>query len=536
MRPILTVLAVAASLVGASASLAAPPKLNFLFPAGAQRGQAVEVTATGSFDVWPVSAWVDRPGVTVTAKPDKGQLTINVAADAEPGPVWIRLHNREGATALKPFFIGSLPEVLEAEPNDDPAKPQVLQSATVISGRLGKREDVDLYAIPLRRGDTLVASLVANFRLGSGVDCVLQVCSPQRFILDQNDDAVGIDPRIVFQAPADGVYLVRVFGFPETPDSSIAFAGNDAFVYRLTLTTGPFVDHCLPLAVTRGQPTEMVLSGSNIPSADQRFTVPGASTSWLQVARGQIAPAFRIPVIDGPSLVEASDTRRDKPQAVTLPATITGVLAEARDEDAYVFSGRKGEAVSFELESDSLGFLLDGVLTVVDAAGKVLAEADDAQRNRDPRLTFTPAADGEYRIVVGDVYGHGGPRYVYRLTARPPTPSYTLQAPGDTFAVKPGETVELTLAVNRQDGFAREIEISAVGLPAGVSAEPVKSLASGDTQKSVKLVLKASSDAQSGSFRLQGRAVGEPPLERLAELKDAPPEVADAWVSILRNP
>ena len=42
--------------------------------------------------------------------------------------------------------------------------------------------------------------------------------------------------------------------------------------YRLTLTTGGFVDHTLPLAVQAGQPAEVALFGWNLPSAAAKVT------------------------------------------------------------------------------------------------------------------------------------------------------------------------------------------------------------------------------------------------------------------------
>ena len=64
----------------------------------------------------------------------------------------------------------------------------------------------------------------------------------------------GIDPQIVFAVPKDGTYLVRTFGFPAVPDAAIRFTGSDVCIYRLTLTTGGFVDHAYPLAVARASP------------------------------------------------------------------------------------------------------------------------------------------------------------------------------------------------------------------------------------------------------------------------------------------
>ena len=113
---------------------------------------------------------------------------------------------------------------------------------------------MDGFAVNLSRGQTLVASVEAARHLGSPMDAVLQVVSTDGFVLAQNDDDVGRDPRIVFEAPAAGTYIVRLFAFPATPDSSIRFAGGSAFVYRLTLTTGGFLDYAFPLAVGRDGP------------------------------------------------------------------------------------------------------------------------------------------------------------------------------------------------------------------------------------------------------------------------------------------
>jgi hypothetical protein len=154
--------------------------------------------------------------------------------------------------------------------------------------------------VTLKQGETLVASLAANSLLGSPVDAVLQVCElverkpladakPQReaFALEQNHDAVGLDPRVAFKAPSDGAYLVRVFGFPSQPDSNIAFAGGDNFVYRLTLTTGPYIAAALPLAVEAGQQREVQLIGWNLPESLQRAT-PASSVAFHAEAAGSV--------------------------------------------------------------------------------------------------------------------------------------------------------------------------------------------------------------------------------------------------------
>src|SRR5262249_59121116 len=122
---------------------------------------------------------------------------------------------------------------------------------------LGKDGDVDVFAVELKKGQTLVASVMAHTVLRSPMDGVLQILSVDGFLLAQDDDFHGLDPQIVFPVPKDGRYLVRVFAFPQVPTAAIKFAGGDKFIYRLTLTTGPFADYAFPLAVSRAAPGDL---------------------------------------------------------------------------------------------------------------------------------------------------------------------------------------------------------------------------------------------------------------------------------------
>src|SRR5438552_2362245 len=109
MTPTRAALLVAALLPAAVA--AAPPSVTYLYPAGARRGTTVEVTAAGNFERWPVRAWADRRGVEVRPAKDPGKLSVTVAADVVPGVCWVRLYDEQGASAPRPFLIGTLPEV-----------------------------------------------------------------------------------------------------------------------------------------------------------------------------------------------------------------------------------------------------------------------------------------------------------------------------------------------------------------------------------------------------------------------------------------
>src|SRR3954468_10219925 len=133
-------------------SLSAPPAVTYFYPAGGQRGTTVEVTSAGTLDHWPVQVWASDKAITATAGKDKGKLSISIAADALPGVHWLRLHDDQGASTLRPFVVGLLPDVAEKEPNDEPAKAQSVATPAVVNGRLEKPGDVDVFAVQLKKG------------------------------------------------------------------------------------------------------------------------------------------------------------------------------------------------------------------------------------------------------------------------------------------------------------------------------------------------------------------------------------------------
>ncbi len=512
---------------------AAGPEVKSLLPSGGQRGATVAVTASGNFPKWPVQAWVDRPGVTVTAAADKGKLSAAVAADAAPGVYWIRLHDADAAAAVRPFIVGTLAEVVEQEPNNTPATAQTVGTSTVVNGRLGSAGDADLFAVPLAKGQTLVAALEAHETLGSPFDGVLQIVGPRGNVVAYNHDQRGLDPEIAFVAPADGAYRVRVFGFPATPNSTIAFAGSDAYVYRLTLTIGPFVDYPWPLAVTRGRETRVELIGWNLPEPLKSIVVRSDGDS-ADIVDPQLANAVRVAVEPHETIVEVEPNALPSPQPIGLPVTVTGRIESPGDVDAFAFAGKKGEAVEFQLESRVLGYPLDGVLELTDASGKSFARVDDVGAARDAVLAFTPPADGQYRIAVSDLNRQGSSRHVYRLRGAVPQPDYEVTVDAESYVLPVGKPAEITLSIVRRNGFAEPIVFKATGLPDFVTTAAAESTPTGGASKTVKLVLNAASGAFSGPFRILAESGGPSKLARTATipLPTRSARIADVWLTV----
>lgn len=533
----------------ATITAAAEPEVKYLFPPGGQRGQVVKVTAQGSFDDAPVDVWVDRDGLNIQVLNDDGKeakpskrtraLLVVVAPDAPVGVYWLRLYNSGGASAPVPFVVGHIPEIVEQEPNDLWQKPQELppDGPVTINGRISPRPDVDTFAVTLEAGATLVAACTANQTLDSQVDLVLQVVSTDGIVLAQNDDNIGLDPQIAFTADTAGTYLVRAFGFPANPNSSISLDGRDDYLYRMLITTGPFADFCWPLALTEGMEGNVDLVGWNLQSDDCSRAIAGPVREAVpEELLFNLANVVPLQVVAHSSIVEIEPNSREQPQSIQLPATVTGRIGTDGDENVYVFHAAAGRHYSFRLESRSMGYPLDAVLELLDTAGKSLARVDDSGGSRDAELVHTIAADGEYRIVVTDLHREGGPRYVYRLEAEEREPDFSLSVDSHHLAAKSGEALEVTVNVARSHGFADDVVVSFDGLPDGVAAGPQISVAKDDSGKLVKLTLPASCPPFAGPIRIIGRSASKEDMIRsaTAPVRSRTARTPDLWLTVVK--
>ncbi|QDU28388.1 hypothetical protein ETAA8_34880 [Anatilimnocola aggregata] len=492
-------------LLANSALTAAPPDVTSLYPAGGAPGEQAAVTATGTFANWPVQVWTSDNRLQVECEKEKGKLKIRIADDAIAGIAWLRLVDDEGASTPRPFVIAHLPSLLEKEPNDKLTQAQQAALPFVAHGRYDKSGDSDAYAVQLTAGQTVVASLQSHLILGSPADGTLQICNEAGLVLAMNQDAGGLDALLSYTAKSDGTYFIRTFALPATPNSGINFAGGELFIYRLTITTGPFADAALPLAIPRGEPTPLKLVGWNVSAEPVVATEPEHLQTepwyWSPPGTAGLIPLKRVSM---PSIVASAQSLTAEGQAIEAPCCVSGVIAQKREVHRFKFSGKKGTKLTIAAESQSLSFDLDPFLKLSTASGQPVIEADDAGKLRDPTLNATLAADGDYVLEVRDLHRSGGPRHVYRLTIDVPQPKLTLSVTAGNQLLEAGKTLEIPVSINRQ-GFTSEVSIAAVDLPMGVTVEAVTSPAKGETAKQVKLIFTAAADAQAGPIRIVAR-------------------------------
>lgn len=484
--------------------LAEVPAITSFFPASVQRGATVEIKLSGKPGTQPVKVWSETDQLNQFQLNEKGDsLTLTAQPDARLGVHWIRFYNSEGATSQLPVYIGTLKEITEKESNNSTHEAEVIESLPVtINGVLHKSGEVDTFSVALKKGKRLTASIDAHEAFGSPMDSVLQILDEQGFVLQQNDDDHGFDPLLEFEVPYDGKFLIRVFCFPATPNSTINFAGGSNYIYRLTLTTDEF------------NTSPELIKAENKPDA------PGLHQFF-----------------DVLSMQNLDLTNDNKNSA--LPYTSFEVLNERDQVQAASLDLKKGESLRLQVFARQIASHLDPVLTIRKPDGTVHKEFDDSDREkRDVDDVWTAPSEGKFTFEVSDRYQHAGEKYFYVLSISENRPSVELTVADDHFEAKRDKVLEIEVTVDRASGFKEQLKVQLKDPPPGLSFEEVISEPKGDSAKKVTLKLDVKdAEAFQGPIQIVG-VHGEKNIETVATSKRKVREIETTfiWLTIPERP
>lgn len=503
------------------------PTAAYLFPSGGQRGMTVPVRIGGHFLHDKADFRIVGPGVEGRSPIERTQTTwfegpiilqpasqqkedypkdyageIKIAADAPLGVRYWHCTTSQGITPGMRFVVGDLPEIIEEESEvNSPTK--LLTLPVTINGRIFPREDVDDWTLEAKAGQVITCEVNAA-RIGSGLDSRLEVLDPNGRTIAENSDTFGLDSFVRFKTPSDGKYTVRIH--------DIRFEGLQHFVYRLTISSGPWLDRVYPLGGKRGTTVPLQLFGANLPSDRIELVVPPSdgSMSGLAFQNVSVAGGTSNAFLETDDLAEhlEAEPNNEVAQAKTieLPCVLNGRIEQAGDSDLWSFAGKKGDAWQFDLRASRLGSELDGVLTLLDANGNAVANADDmANGQTDCVLTFTLPADGSFTLKVKDgLSSRGGSEFAYRVRINRPTDAaLRLSTALDSITLLRGGEVKIKVLAERPAGFADEVALNIEGMPEGVTVAGKL----GKGQNQVDLVLKADATTKIATSRL--RIVGK---------------------------
>ena len=421
-------------------AFAEPPDIEYIYPAGAQRGTTVPVRIGGYYfhgqanfemlgdgvqfqpiikrthTIWFEGPLIHQPLSQRSEDYPKDHLnTFIVAKDAALGERLWRCWTSQGVTKTLKFVIGDFPEVMETEIDGRPI-PQKITLPVTANGRIFPREDVDVWTFAAKAGETIVCDAAAK-RFGSPLNIVLAVRDEKNNPVATNKTLRGGDPIHWFKAPRDGRYAVHI--------RDAKFWGLQNHVYRLTLKRGPHILSQFPLGAQRGTAIEAELNGPALPS--QRSVVSFETVS----ANSHIAAikhwgTARFVVSDFPEQLEP------KKSTATAPIIFNGRIAKPGETDEWKINLRENRKITLDLAAAKLGSPLDAVLTLYDSEGRQMATNDDrAKDNPDPRIEFSSKKAGEFTLKIRDRFNsRGGLDFAYRLTAtETETPGFSITLP-----------------------------------------------------------------------------------------------------------
>jgi hypothetical protein len=501
-----------------------PPELTRLFPPGAQRGQTTAIQVQGKFAADSVRVWSSVPGLIWTKSEGENQFQVAIEPTTEIGTALVRLVDEGGASEVLPFVVGHHPERAEVEPNDHCKQAQAnFPRPIVISGLLQSGGDVDHFQFSLKSGERLVAFVDAERFLKSAVDATLQLLTVDGQILAQNLDYRGLDPQVVWTADQDIDVVLRVFGFPAAPDSTITLGGGDKFLYRLNVTTGAAIEAIEPLAWTLDQPQRYSRRGWNLPASEEPLEGQGQpSRNALKLSWPDAVGHLTIAIVSHPSWlardVRLNDHRMasnaEAARALTPPFTMTGNINQPQQVDNFLIQAPEKKQWRVQLEARDLGYAWDPCIEVLQVAdGKRVHRYDDQGSQLDPDWTWSPS-EGLYQLRVFDLHGHAGFHYWYRLSLTEILPEVHLTVTQTAFRGQVGEVVEIPITIDRRQGFSGDLEFQLVGQSAAITespsiVEPVRSIPGDDSAKQVTLKVRSAS-VFSGPIKIQASETTKP--------------------------
>ncbi|MCI0705381.1 MAG: PPC domain-containing protein [Planctomycetia bacterium] len=523
------------------------PQLLSVFPPGAKAGSTVEVTFGGHGFDGQEKLFFSEKGfeaelvgtVPAPKQPQQGRpstfvkFKVTVPKDIASGTLDVRIVSKNGLSNPRAFVVSNMTDVNETEPNNDVGQAQKIELDTTVNGIIGANTDVDYVTFKAKAGQNIVVYCLSSSLDGRlSMPDLIVVSSTGKQLASNRGYRAG-EAVLDFQAPTDGDYLVRLSQF------AYSSSGFDHF-YRLTVTTGPWVDAIFP--PTRSD--NHTIFGRNLNGAKPtgHFNRPDGrpldSLSYSALARKPFKPEIRSTGIVSPRaasldawatgttdgllvlgtnageliLDNEKNTTADSPQEVKVPCDVAGRIAKKNERHWYSFEANKGEVWTLEVFAERIGSPVDAYFILTDDKGKVIVELDDGADSLSPnqfytkgddpaRYRFVVPNDGTYKVMVstreaGTQFGVRD-QYVLRIAKENPDfrvavmPLSPFLPEGGT--LPKGGAVLFSVFVFRFDGFNDSIELTASDLPEGVTCPP-QVIGPGQTRGT--LVLVADKDAE----------------------------------------
>jgi hypothetical protein len=520
------------TLCSASLATAQLPQTRIysIFPPGAQAGQTLDVAVTNGADLDELDQMIfSHPGIKATHKTGN-TFSVVVAANVPTGVYECRAHGLYGTSNPRAFVIGSLPEIQEADASNTREGALEVKLNSVVNGKTGGAADVDYYKFAAKKGQRVLIECTA-LRIDSKFQGDISVFTSAGKRLARSVARLRrFDPMLDVTVPADGDYLIRATDFVYAGSNDYIYrlkihtGPHIDFVSPAMGVAGTTSKYTIYGRNLPGsQPAEIASDGRQLQKLDVQIALPNnvgklepglpafALESGLDGAsytfKGATGTSNAVTIALAPQAAGIEKEPNNEPaqsQKITVPAEVTGQFQVRGDLDYYEFEAKAGSVYWIEVFAGRLGrqtdpyFKLEQVTKKEDGTEtlKLLTTLDDDATNAIPKLfetlnddmsyRFAVPADGSYRITLRDRYfeARGAPNLQYHLAVREeapdfrvavlsPAPLLNAAAGFQTWAIglRRGENLHVQVAAIRSHGFKGAIELTATGLPAGVTCK-----------------------------------------------------------------
>lgn len=473
------------------------PMITHTYPVAVQRGKSSEVEVSGTQNFWGAyQVLVESDDVQAEIippkqepKPDKtGTLPVlrsvrvrmTPRADAICGPREFRIATSLSVSSVGQLLVVEDPVVLEQGTNNTKENANKVTVPCVVCGKIETAEDVDWFAFEVEPGQVLSFEVYCA-RLQDKIHDLQKHADPMVVLYDaqgrelaSNDDFYFADPYLAYQFKEGGTYYLQI--------RDAIYDGDARWVYAICISNRPYASAVFPLALPPGrscsvEPLGLACQG-NKGTIQTPANITGIQRLPLNI-HGKPANAVGVYVSPYPTILEKepNDSFKEAP-LVSIPICINGRIQKPGDTDCFRIRLQKGQTTRFEVFARRFGTdltsPLDASLDLLDTKGSVLASNDDTSTAiKDPSVTFTPPADGDYIIRVRDLFGKGGEDFVYALEIASAFPDFTLRCDGDKAWLIPGGSMAWYVQVNRLNGFSGPVSVTAKNLPEGVTVSPL---------------------------------------------------------------
>ncbi len=364
------------------------PRLYSLAPSGITKGTSAVIQVRGAYLNTTTAVRVDGKGVSAELVPvAKGKsyssslVSVKLTADsnAAPGLHELRLVTAGGASNVVRFAVGTLPEFVEVEPNENDTTATRLDALpVVISGVISRGEDRDCYRFKAKKGQQMVFDLC-------GRDLHPYVSSQRPGWLEgflSLREITQIAPVIDEQAKANELVVAKTAAVKQLNQ---AVKNANAVLIKANAATKA------PQKVAKAK--AVVATKAAKKAAAEKAT--DADKAAAKKANDEKVAADKILAAKVAVAKQASDKLTKLRQALNQTNT---ELAAARKQLA------------------SITFAMNKVASQATQLGRRIAYSDHSGGKTDPVLIHTFAHDGEYVIEVRDDLYRGRADFSYRLT------------------------------------------------------------------------------------------------------------------------